>query len=105
MPEDMIKKMLKTPGKYALQVDKNLMVKVFDLNKEYSFMVDNKDNTKDVWNNGVKMKKTPALGKHEPRDPADMPGLPPELDVGCVGLGMLVWDDKDQCIFKWGHWF
>jgi hypothetical protein len=108
MPENMIKKMLKTPGKYALEVDKHLKVQVFDLNRTYSFMVDNNSNTKDVYDNGVKMKKTPVPNKHEPQKPEDMPGLPPELGVGCVGLGMLVYDQTtktDQCQFKWGHWF
>jgi hypothetical protein len=106
MPEKKIKEMLKKPGIYAFEVNKNLKVKVVDLNRTYSFMVDKNFDTKEVYDNGVKLKPAPVTNpKHKPREPEEMHSLPAKLKPGCIGLVALVSDQSDQCIYKWGHWF
>lgn len=108
MPERKIKEMIKTPGRYTILVDKNLKVKVIDdMHTIYTIEVDKNFNNMKAWKNNEEMDKVKVQhpNNHNPREPSDMAGLPPELDAGCIALGALVRNPNDLCIWKVDHWW
>ena len=107
MSEKMIAKIIKTPGRYAIEVGKNLSVKVTDMNTYYTFEVDNENNIVGVKKNGKTMEKVEVSDpKHKIRAPeTDTGSLPGKLDAGCISLGALVKDQNDVCIWKGDHWW